>query len=125
MDVEQVAAVDLAGRVAGQCQRQISSHHAVAIIGHPDQGLAAIGIGNIDPPRPGIQRVFDEFLDGGRGPLHHFARRNTVDRRLIQLADGGRVLRYIAGFGVHATSSSMVGGAEIQIRKSSHPTKGW
>jgi hypothetical protein len=83
-----------------------SGRHAAAVIGHPDQRLAAIGIIHRDPPRPGIQRVLHQFLDRRGRAFHHLARRDAVDRGLVQLPDHRARWRISWGGSGHATSGS-------------------
>jgi hypothetical protein len=116
VDVQKIRPVDLRGGVARQGQRQIIPAHAAAIIRDPDQTLAAFGIVHGDPPRPGIKRVFDQFLDGRGGPLHDLTRRDPVDRRFVQLPDRralrGGVWAYL-GVALHDATIASMGG---QIR---------
>ena len=92
--------------MAGQSERQIVSPHPAAVIGHPDQRLAAIGIGNLDPPRPGIQRVFDQLLHGRGRTFDHLTRSDAVDGGLIQLPYDRPIRQDIGAFGVHPTRIS-------------------
>ena len=109
VDGQQVFTVDLGSRVARQRQRQILRRNPVTIVRHPDQRLAPIGIVDLDARGPGIQSVFDEFLDRRRGPLDDFARRDTVDDRLIQRPDHRAVNAYLGVTIGHTTRDSMTG----------------
>ena len=44
-----------------------SGRDAVAVVCDPDQPLAAVGEGDVDPPRAGVERVLDELLDRRAG----------------------------------------------------------
>jgi len=61
--------------------------HPGAVIGDPDQPPPAAVGEHIDPPRPGIESVLDQFLDHARRPLHHFAGGDAVDDGGFELAD--------------------------------------
>ena len=57
---------------------QVGLVHPQAVIFHQDQVGAAIGGGNLDPRRAGIQRILDQFLHRRRGPFHNLARSNAI-----------------------------------------------
>ena len=108
-DVREVGAVDLRGRVPLERQRQLGRRDAVAVVLHPDQPLAAIGEGDVDAPRPGVERVLDQLLHRRRRPLHHLARRDPIGGGGVELADRATILAYLVVDGVHAASYSMRG----------------
>ena len=60
-----------------QRQRQVIRRHAAAIVADPDQRLAALGDGDLDPGGTGIQRVLDQFLDRRGRALDHLAGRDA------------------------------------------------
>ena len=70
-----------------QRQRQLVGRDAVAVVLHPDQPLAALGIGDVDPPRAGVERVLDQLLDRRGRPLDHLAGRDAVGRGRVELPD--------------------------------------
>jgi hypothetical protein len=86
--LEVVEAGDLAGRVAGQRQRQLGGRDAAAVVAHADQPDAAFLEFDIDAQRTGVERVLDQFLDHRGGSLDDFAGRDLVDQRFRELADG-------------------------------------
>jgi hypothetical protein len=90
-----------------QRQTQIAPRDAEAVVGNPDQGLAAIRDGNPDPACPGIDGVLHQFLHGGRRAFDHFARRDAVGGRLRQAPDSRRFTHHVAVVAVHATKHSM------------------
>ena len=81
--------------MARQCQRQFVSRHAKPIVGDTDQGLAAFGNTNVYTPRPGVQCVFNQFLDGGCRSFDHFARSNAINRCFVKLANYWTFIVYI------------------------------
>ena len=88
VDVEQVRAVDLGGGVARQRQRQVGGGNAAAVVADPDQRrLPPSAIRDLDPAGARIERVLDQFLDRGGGPLDHLAGGDAVDRGLVELPD--------------------------------------
>jgi hypothetical protein len=68
-------------------QRQLFRRNATAVIADADQPHAALFQVDINPRGAGVQRVLDQFLDHGRGPLDHFASGDLVDQDLGKLAD--------------------------------------
>src|SRR5690606_27055037 len=64
---------DLAGRVPRNRQRQFGRRDAAAVVADPDQAYATFFQVDVDPARAGVERVLDQFLDHGRGPLDDFA----------------------------------------------------
>ena len=54
-------------------QQGIVAYHAAAVVGHLDQ-LASAGLHvDADARRPGVQGVFNQFLDHRRRTFHHLA----------------------------------------------------
>ena len=105
-DVGEVGPVDLRCRVPVERQPQLPGRDPVPVVRHPDQPLAAVGIGDVDPPRPGVERVLDELLHRRSRPLHHLARRDAVRRRRVELPDRAA---YLGGLDVHTPRSSTAG----------------
>ena len=97
--------------MARQCQRQLLLGDAAAVIGDADQRLAAIGIGNLNPPTARINGVFHQFFHRRSGTFDHLTGSNSVDRSIIQLPNnrqGGSVFgAYIGVIHRHKTKSSM------------------
>ena len=75
--------------VALQRERHLRPVHAAAVIRDLDQVESATGQPHRDLPRPGIDRVLDQLLQGGRRTLDHLARGDAVDQGLRQAADRG------------------------------------
>ena len=69
---------------------EIARFHAAAVVDHGDQRLAASGEGDGDPRGPGIDGVFDQFLDRTGRPLHHLAGGDAVGGGLGQAANRPR-----------------------------------
>ena len=44
---------------------------------------------DVDAPRPGIQRILDQLLDGGGRAFDHFASSDAVDQDGVEAADMG------------------------------------
>ena len=105
-DVQQVRAVDLRGRVAFKRQRQLRRRHARTVVGNPYQRLAAIGDGDVDPPRPGVQRVLNQLFHRCRRTFDHLARSDAVRGGGGEAADA-RFSRYMGVGRVHAPRDSM------------------
>ena len=108
VDIQQVGAAGLGCRVPGQRKRQIDGRHAAAVIRDADQRLAAIRDLDGDAPRACVDGILDQLLDCRCGPLDHFAGSDTVDRRLVKLANYGHGLADMGGMLCHATRLSMV-----------------
>ena len=105
VNIQQIGPVDLRGRMTRQRQRQILGAHAAAVIDHPDQRLAALRDGHVDPPRPGIERVFHQFLHRRGRTLDHLARRDAVGDAVVQLADNRAYLGVVTVHGPISSSS--------------------
>jgi hypothetical protein len=73
-DVKQIVdAGHLAGGVAGKGADGIIRLHALAVVTHGDQADAGVFQLDADVPGAGVDGVFNQFLDDGSRPLHHFA----------------------------------------------------
>ncbi len=103
-DMGEIGPVDLRGRVPVERQPQLLRRDPVPVILHPQEPLAAVGIGHVDPPRAGVERVLDQLLDRRGRALHHLARGDAVGRGRIELTNG---TAYLGGLGIHTPSSSM------------------
>jgi hypothetical protein len=103
-DIQKVRPVDLRRRMAREGQGQVLCRHAAAVVRHPDQRLAAIGNVHLNPRRTGVQRVLHQLFHRAGRTFHHLARRDAVDRGLIQLPDHRTALgaRYLGGVKCHA-----------------------
>ena len=85
-DAEQVVvAVELAGRVRRERQRQLVRRDAAAVVDHADQRPPAVFDFDDDLRRPGVDRILDQFLHDRRRPLDHLAGGDAVDERRRQL----------------------------------------
>jgi hypothetical protein len=73
-------------------QIELVGGHAGAIIGNSDQRPAAVTQHDLDVARAGVDRVFDQFLDGGGRALDDFAGGDAVDHDRRQLADLHRII---------------------------------
>ncbi len=87
-------------------ERQIFRGHPVPIIHDADELFAPGSESNRNPPGASIERIFDKFLDGGCRPFDHFASRDTIDGRVVKLANNGARLAYVGVGGIHSTIGS-------------------
>ena len=87
-DPDQLVVVELGGGVALHRERELVRRDAAAIVGDRDQRSPAAAQLHRDPRRPGIDRVLDQLLDRGRGPLDHLTGGDPVDHAWRQGADG-------------------------------------
>ncbi len=67
---------------------EVAAAHAGAVVYDPDQAPPTRLHRDLDAAGAGIDGVLDEFLHGGCRPLHHLARRDTVDKDRVEAADG-------------------------------------
>ena len=89
-DADQVPrAADLAGGVALQGEARVVRAHALPVVAHPDQCLAAILEFNANGAGARVERVFHQFLDDRCRPLDHLARGDLVGHRGRQDGDRG------------------------------------
>ena len=65
--------LDFAGGMAFEGQQRIVPAHAGAVVGDANQAASARLNFHGDAAGPGVERVFDEFLDHARGTIDHFA----------------------------------------------------
>ena len=68
-------------------QRSVLRRHALAVIFHVNEGLAAELDGDREPTSARIQRVFDQLLDDRGRTLDDLARGNLVRQRGRELAN--------------------------------------
>ena len=108
VDVQEVRSVDLGGRMARQGERQVFCRHPAAIVLHPNERLAAVGIVHRDAACACVERVLHEFLDCRRRPLHHLAGSNAVDSTFVQLTNDRAHFAYIGVETGHTARLSMV-----------------
>mgnify|MGYP007106197413 CR=1 FL=1 len=82
-----VHVLDLAGGVAFDGEEGVVAVHAAAVVGDAEEFLAAVDGFDFDVGGPGVDGVFDEFLEGGGGALDDFAGRDLVDHMVGEDAD--------------------------------------
>ena len=87
-------------------QRELAGRDAVAVVLDPDQPPAAVGVGDVDPPRPGVERVLDQLLHRRGRALDHLARGDPVRRRRVELADRPARIAHVGYKRNHAPRSS-------------------
>ncbi len=78
---------DLAGRVPRQCQCEFLARNAAAVVAHHGALDAAAREAHLDPPRTGVERVLDEFLDDRGRPLNDLAGGNLADQLIGERRD--------------------------------------
>ena len=81
-------------------ERQIIRPHADAVIFHQNTVHPAAFQRDGNAKRPGIQSVFDNFLERSRRALHHLTGRDAVGGGFRQQANGRA--RQVEGGGRHA-----------------------
>lgn len=113
MNVQQVRAINLGSRMAGQRERQVIFCHATAVILDADQCLATIRIVDTDTTRARVDCVLDQFLDGGGWSLNHFSSRNTIDCAFVKLPDNWAIFAYI-GVSVRHTAILSIAGHDSE-----------
>src|SRR5579859_121969 len=97
-DGEQVfGGAQLAGGVALEGQQRVVVSHAVAVVEDANHALAAGFDFHANRFRGGIERVFEQLLDYGGGPLNNFARGNAVSDSLRQNTDPAHTPRSLGG----------------------------
>jgi hypothetical protein len=70
---------ELGGGVALEREERVLLGHAAAVVAHPDQREPALLDVDLDLPRARVERVLDELLHDGRGPLDDLAGGDLVD----------------------------------------------
>jgi hypothetical protein len=101
--LQRVERVDLAGRVAGERQRQLVAGDAAAVVADRHAAHAAVLDAHLDALRARVDRVLEQLLDHRGGTLDHLAGGDLVDQRAGQQADGAR--GRAVGVGSHRTSA--------------------
>ena len=87
-DREQVLDVaQLAGGVALEGQHRVVAQHAAAVVDDADQAAPAGFDFDAQIGSAGVERIFEQFLDHRRRPLHHFAGRDLVGDLVGKNAD--------------------------------------
>jgi hypothetical protein len=79
--------MNLARGVARKRERQVVLGEARAVVVHLHALDAALIERHLDFRRAGIERVLEQLLQDGCGPLDHFARRDLADQQFGQDAD--------------------------------------
>ena len=87
-NVREIAVGNLGGGVAFNREDEIVLVHAASIVDHADEFAAAVLDRHVDALRAGVERVFDQLLDGGTGPFDYFAGGDAVDEDGIETANG-------------------------------------
>ena len=87
VDIQQIRAIDFRRRMAAHGQGQLRFRDAATIVRDADQCFAAISNRHLDPARTRINRVLDQFFHRGSRALYDFARRDPVDRAIVQLTN--------------------------------------
>src|SRR6478752_3677104 len=93
---EVLKAGDLAGGVPRQRQRQFRRTDAAPVIAHPHQSDPTALDVDLDAARPGIEAVFDDFLDDRGRAFDYLPGSNLIDEFAGKYADshaGGEVYR--------------------------------
>ncbi len=76
--------------MAFDAEREIGLVHAETVVDDADQIAAAALDRHVDAAGARVERVFDQFLDGGARPLDHLAGGDAVGQDGIEPADGHR-----------------------------------
>ena len=78
---------DLARRVPLEREQDVVGPHALAVV-QDDQQIASPALeADLDRARRGVDRVFEELLEGRRGSLHDLARRDAAGDRIGKHGD--------------------------------------
>lgn len=86
-DQAEIAVLELGGRVALHGEIEIRGAHAAAVVDDPDQVFPARLDGDVDAARARVERILDEFLHHGGGPLDDLARGDPIDENRVEAAD--------------------------------------
>ena len=96
-DAEQVVGLrELAGSVTGHGQLELVGRDAVAVVDHADHLHPAGGDRNVDPRRPGVDRILHQLLNHAGRPLDHLTGGDFIDQGLgktLNIGHGGAVRR--------------------------------
>ena len=90
------ARADFARRVAFQAKQGVVAVHAVPVVHHAHQRDAAALDGDLHRARPGVEAVFDEFLDDRRRPFDDLARRHLAGHDFRQQRNAAHGTKSIA-----------------------------
>ncbi len=71
---------NFAGGMPGQCQCDVFPVYAAAIVADAHQSDAALLDVDVDLTGPGIEAVFQQFLDHRSWPLHHLTGSDLIDQ---------------------------------------------
>ena len=82
----------LARRMRRNGQGEIFRLDTAAVVHDPHEGDAALLEGDVDPSRPRVQRVLEQFLDHAGRPLHHLPGRDPVHHRLGEFLDASHAV---------------------------------
>jgi len=69
-------------------QRKILARHAIAVVRETNERLAAIRGHNLNAPRPGIDRIVQQFTHHAGWPLDDLTGSNLVDDGLVETVNG-------------------------------------
>ena len=86
-DGHEIAVGDFRRRVPLDAEGEIGFVHAAPVVGDADEPAPARLDRDLDPFRPGVERVLDQFLHRRGRPLDHFARGDAVDEQGIETAN--------------------------------------
>ena len=78
---------NLAGGVSLQRKERILARHAAAVVLNAHERTTAVAKFDLDPRRPGIERILNQLLHHGSRPLHHLARSDLVGNSVWKDAD--------------------------------------
>ena len=81
-------AAQFAGGVGGEGQGEFGIGDAVSVVDDADQFEAAFFDFDGNLGGPGVEGIFNQFLDDGSGPLDHFASGDAIDQRGGEAFDG-------------------------------------
>src|SRR5262245_3712857 len=96
--LEVLGGFDLAGRVALERQYRVVARHALAIVADADRPTPARFDRDLDTSRPGVNRIFDQLFDYGRGPLDHFPGGDLVRKTVWKNPDFRHCLKPILSY---------------------------
>jgi hypothetical protein len=85
--VQVLVVLELGGRMALERQRQLLRRHADAVVGDADQRAPAVAQVDGDSGGAGVERVFDQLLDGRGRALDDLAGGDLVDQVVRQPSD--------------------------------------
>ncbi len=92
-----VGGAELRSGVALEGEQRVVAYHAAAVVHDADELAAAAFDLDADAGGAGIERVFEQFLDHGRGTVHHFAGGDLVGDLVGEYVDAAHGLRVRQG----------------------------